>query len=862
MDQEFDDSVNLQMVNTWLDLLHGNSAGFIHVCASGQWEGFVTNKVSEAVSYVRTTDLRQPSGIYVRATTLSRKLAPGERGGNRDAACLPGLWADIDIAGPGHKTDKALVPDEDTAVELISRSPLPEPSIWVRSGGGLYPWWLLDEPRCIGAPDEMEDLLWLSATWQDLIAHTAQQMNFFYGTECKDLARVLRIPGTVNRKVTGNPKMCHIGMDLGGGDRYNIDQLYDVATKALPILAKPERVVLPARIVAPGAPDESPGDALESVPWDDPLLLGSDWQLHHQQSETCYWTRPGKHRRDGYSATTGYDPGRDRMFVFSSSTLLPVGEPLTKFAVHAHLHHGGDYAAAAGHLRKIGLGGREVVQVPMPDEFHPKPADSPPVEGKPIENTVSWSRFSWDDLGNGKRFAMRYGDRVRWLVDAEQWALYQNGVWAQVNESVVSALVQNLIDELPRLETSLYSDEIEVAGNGKPLPSEQEQFLAWVAKQHSDSRMRAMRSCATGRPELHVKLSDFDRDPMLLNCLNGVLDLKTLTLLSHDPNQLMMLQADAPWDQDAKCPEWMGFLGRAVPDPEARAYLQQITGYSLTGDVSERALFFHYGQGDNGKSVYLDVIGKVLNSYSIAVSSDTLMAKRFESNHNADVARMAGKRFLRSSETNAGKRLDEGQVKQLAGGDDTIVARFPYQRYPFEFRMTGKIQFSSNHWFDVSDSDSIWRRTRVFYWDVRVPKEEQEKNLSDRLFRQERAGILTWAVHGCMQWQQSGLQRPLVFELREIEQRDSMSVVGQFAEECLRPVKDNQEVFSRIYIAYQTWCQVNGMRAMTGKALSQALYERGYERWRSNSARGFKGIAVLGPLQSELDWRQQHQPGD
>lgn len=852
---------DLDAVHVWLELLHGGSDGYVHVCSTGNWEGLVCETTEQAIGYVKLTDLRKPSGIYVRATTLGRRLVSGERGGNKDTKCLPGLWGDVDIAGPGHRTERVLPPDEGSAVRIITESALPEPSLWVRSGGGLYPWWLLDEPRCVNPddPDEMQVLLSLSATWQDLIAHSATQLGWYYGTECKDLARVLRIPGTVNRKVPTDPKLCHIAEDLGGGRRYTIDELYHVMTSGLVVLNKPERTILAPRTPTPGAPGETPGDALESIPWDDPLLLGSDWQLHHQVGGTGYWTRPGKSRKDGHSATTGYDSGRDRMYVFSSATALPAEEPLTKFAVHSFLHHGGDFSAAAAHLRKLGYGGHEFheVELARPWDYDPNlPAVQPGepfAPPEPATETVRWRRFNWDDIGNGHRFAQRYGSVVRWLVDAEQWAIQTNGKWVKVTEGPIDAMTSQLIEDLPILEAEAYSEESTFADNGKAMPSERDQFLKWAAKQRMDGRVRAMISRAKGRVNLHASVSDFDKDPMLLNCKNGVLDLRTATLHPHDPSQLFMEQASTKWNQNAQCPRWLAYLEKTIPNVEERGYLQRIAGYCLTGDVSEQSMFIHHGFGANGKSVFLEVMGRVMGSYSIVINSATLMAKDYEGNHNADVARMAGKRLLRTSETNVGKRLDEGQVKLLTGGDDAILARFPYQRYPFEFWPTGKINLGTNHAPNVSNADSIWRRIKLIGWDVVIQEHERDKQLARKILAEEAAGVLAWAVAGCLEWQKlRGLDEPMDSKARVAAYRVDQDTLADFLFDCVRKAAGATETSTKSYQMYRIWCDLNGVREMTQKSFVLAMEERGYRRYRDKHSRGFLGITVLHPGRAEI----------
>ena len=124
----------------------------------------------------------------------------------------------------------------------------------------------------------------------------------------------------------------------------------------------------PSPAPGPAEPGTRPGDDFSiRADWADILLpLGA--VLHHEASGGVrYWTRPGKDRRNGYSATTGWADDADRLKMFTSSwPPFADGEVYTKFAAYALLNHGGDYQAAARELGRAGYGSKQ-----------PAPASSP-----------------------------------------------------------------------------------------------------------------------------------------------------------------------------------------------------------------------------------------------------------------------------------------------------------------------------------------------------------------------------------------------------------------------------------------------------------------------------------------------------
>ena len=94
-------------------------------------------------------------------------------------------------------------------------------------------------------------------------------------------------------------------------------------------------------------------DYRQRVTWRD-ILEPAGWTWHSRDADHDYWTRPGKDKRDGHSASTIED---GPLYLFSSSvTGMPIEQGLSKGQVYAHLHHDGDLSAATRQLRADGYG--------------------------------------------------------------------------------------------------------------------------------------------------------------------------------------------------------------------------------------------------------------------------------------------------------------------------------------------------------------------------------------------------------------------------------------------------------------------------------------------------------------------------
>ena len=129
---------------------------------------------------------------------------------------------------------------------------------------------------------------------------------------------------------------------------------------------------------------EKPGDDFNArASWDE-ILIPEGWTRGYTANGTTMWTRPGKKSSLGYSATTKEETGN--LFVFTTSTTFEQEKPYSKFAAFTHLHHGGDYSAAARDLRSKGYGAISLVQESGIQPFNPVLTSQEIAEGKTPED--------------------------------------------------------------------------------------------------------------------------------------------------------------------------------------------------------------------------------------------------------------------------------------------------------------------------------------------------------------------------------------------------------------------------------------------------------------------------------------------
>jgi len=350
---------------------------------------------------------------------------------------------------------------------------------------------------------------------------------------------------------------------------------------------------------------------------------------------------------------------------------------------------------------------------------------------------------------------------------------------------------------------------------------------------------------AQSEPGVKVLVSQIDANHMLLNVGNGTIDLATGRMHAHRRQDGITKIGRARYDPSAPCPRWLAFLQRIFDgDDELIAFIQRAVGYSLTGQVSEQCLFFLYGTGQNGKSVFIQTLLHVLGEYAQKAPTEMIMKQERSNAGSAspDMARLRGVRLAVTAELEENQRMGESRVKDLTGAD-RIVAR-PLYRDPIEFEPTHKLWIYGNHKPTIRGTDEgIWRRIRLIPFTVTIPNDEKDAHLVEKL-QAECDGILAWAVAGCLAWQREGLGIPTAVAEATEAYRNESDRLGAFLEECCIVEEYARAGKNEVYAAYEQWCRDSGEHVVSKKKLSQMLAERGFTDARTNRERTWLGLGL------------------
>lgn len=345
---------------------------------------------------------------------------------------------------------------------------------------------------------------------------------------------------------------------------------------------------------------------------------------------------------------------------------------------------------------------------------------------------------------------------------------------------------------------------------------------------------------------------EFDLNPMALNTPAGIVDLATGRVSPHDPAAKMTKitpvgPASGKWEDAA--PRWQKYLHEAAGgDAELAGYLKRIAGYCLTGSIEEHAVFFAFGPGGAGKSVFLSVLSGIMGDYATTAPMDVFTVSRGE-RHPTELAMLAGRRLVVAAETEEGRRWDEAKLKAITGGD-RITARAMRQDF-FTYLPIFKLFMAGNYRPTVRNVDAAMRR-RLNIVPFRCVPPKPDKKLTDKLKR-EWPGILAWATEGTLDWLKIGLAPPEAVRDATGDYFETEDSIGRWIEErCLTGV--NLAALTReLYGDWKVWAEAAGEWVGKERQFAAALKQRGVEARRfTGGKRGFSGIGLKEAGQQNL----------
>ena len=293
----------------------------------------------------------------------------------------------------------------------------------------------------------------------------------------------------------------------------------------------------------------------------------------------------------------------------------------------------------------------------------------------------------------------------------------------------------------------------------------------------------------------------------IINLKNGslVIGETGAKLKAFDYRDFLTHQLDFDHNPFARNHLFEDYLNVVLPNKDTQKTLQQVAGYLFVKGLKLEKVFFLYGGGANGKSVFFEIINGIIGSenlsnYSLESLTDDkgysrAMIKDKIVNYGTDI-RM--------------NHVDAGKFKTLAS-NEPIEARLPYKN-PFMMTDYAKLIFNVNKMdgATVEHTHGFFRRFLVIPFSVTIQESEQDPELHKKILK-DRAGVLNWIIEGADEVVKNKdifiSDECKQFQKRFITETDS---VAMFEEQC---IKDNplykihfSQSLKTVYGVYKDYC--------------------------------------------------------
>lgn len=511
-------------------------------------------------------------------------------------------------------------------------------------------------------------------------------------------------------------------------------------------------------------------------------------------------------------------------------------------------------AGIAGSMRRRGLAPEEIAPAllavnqrrckpPLPDSevltiassIGHKPA-AITVADQVLDNRILETlRFGADDEGNAQAVNLIYGSRFLYC-DTHGWLHYNGQHWdGQAGEATLDRAIVEVLTK--RRLAAVQHDMESVVKATRPTAVN-------------------VRACKyLFQSIVTTDAARFDANPDVLNCQNGVLDLRTGDLYPHGPEQLFTYCIPVSYDYSADASVWEQALLAISDDNRALVdYLQTALGYSLTGHTWEECLFYLHGPTRSGKGTFTETVIAMLGGKPLSTEVDfgTFTAKRDGDTQNFDLAPLKPCRFVAAAETTRTTILNAAKIKQLTGGNDIYCAH--KHRPHFSYRPQFKIWLASNYPPNADvDDDAVWYRIQVIDFPHSWAGHEDKRLKAELKELASLAGTLAWAVKGAIRWYNmgsAGLHVPKQIRDATDRARTELDYVGQWLEECVEIIdpatstpRNHFLMNSSLYGSYDSWCRNNGVQPKHLRGLVLELKRKGLD---AGQVRKISGMTYRG----------------
>jgi P4 family phage/plasmid primase-like protien len=339
----------------------------------------------------------------------------------------------------------------------------------------------------------------------------------------------------------------------------------------------------------------------------------------------------------------------------------------------------------------------------------------------------------------------------------------------------------------------------------------------------------------------------------IINFMNGTLDLMgdEPVFREHRKEDYVDYVIEYPYDPSATSPKFDKFIYDISGEDENKAkLLQEMAGYILFNDNSMHKGFILVGEGANGKSVYLNMLMKMIGHMNVSNVELSSINQPFQ-------AIQFSRSFLNVS-ADASTKIEacESVFKQITAGD--IISACHKGKDFMNFRPRTKMFIACNelpHSRDVSDG--YFRRMKIVRFDTQFvdhPTKPNEKPINKNLERElseDMSAIFNWVLKGynMIKTEKEFVKYDGEDRIMEDYEEETDTTI-QFVKELEfeRYSKFNFALScSELFRIYLEWCDTNGIKYRKTKMQLMRQLKKHFPKYRpdvvpyrTSKTRGYK----------------------
>lgn len=765
--------------------------------------------------------------VYLMVNTVDPDSAfTNGRGDAAQVNRLTALYADLDY--------KTLTPEKAKQVtNMLSAALNAVPTAIVHSGHGIQPYWPIEDGEI--TPLNRGYTQRLLRRWGRLVKRMAQ-ITGGDADNVYDLPRVLRAPGTINWKDPDNPVESTLEhsewahpITITEADEaissYGFADA-DEPEKDFTVVAHPstwEPAEMDCAFVSQLLESIARGTTGARHPW----MLSKAFIIEAAARNGCLTQETWKQLAVLLEVTfkkllatppqpRAMAPGEVASAMkFARSEVSTFDE--VQIAQNLNYHGHKDYLQTRDAPKELsGSSPATTIQLPIPD-------GTGALQVREVRAiALSTLSFSHTDAANAERLAEKIVGKYTY-VPGLGWHLWRNGRYVPDEANSITreaiARVRQYAEETPTGEK-------------------------WAQQSMAAPRIAASIALAESIPEMVTMPIQLDAEPLELCTPSGVVDLSTMEIRQGNPFTDRHTRQTLVSPKHGDMPKFNAFLDMVITDPERIEYMQTLMGAVLIGEIRWHVLPVLVGVGANGKSTFLDIVGRILGDYT-AIMPENFLLDSGRTEHPTEIARLRGVRLAIASETRPDGKFNEGRVKQLTA--EPILTGRAMRKDFMDFKATHTLVLALNHLPEVRNGgDGFWRRLRLLDFKFQVPVERRNPNLAAEIVAEEGPQVLAWMIEGADRILREGLREPSSIAHATNHYRDEEDHISAFCTDRVDRSPESAHSSGEIYNCYTAWCKRNGQSPLPQAALFRELrsrYPMVPEKVGRN--RGWKGIIVF-----------------